>query len=116
MQPGTLDPSQSSAAGAMPIDEDALCIACGYNVRGLSPTGMCPECYFSIETTLWEIADRRRMTGEPLWLSDRRWLNDLVEGTALVLIVLVLTLAFRVVPDAAWTFRSRSREVLLATA
>src|SRR5450755_628139 len=34
------------------IDRDLLCRGCGYNLRGLLPTGSCPECATEIAVSL----------------------------------------------------------------
>jgi hypothetical protein len=35
---------ETEADPAAVLDEDTPCRACGYNLRGLPPTGLCPEC------------------------------------------------------------------------
>ena len=34
------------------IDDDVKCIICGYNLRGLSKKGLCPECAYSNAVSL----------------------------------------------------------------
>jgi hypothetical protein len=34
------------------IDRDLLCRGCGYNLRGLLPTGICPECAMDVAVSL----------------------------------------------------------------
>ncbi|HEX4053888.1 MAG TPA: hypothetical protein VHX86_06455 [Tepidisphaeraceae bacterium] len=43
------------------IDRDVLCRACGYNLRGLSRTGRCPECAADVAISLQpsSLADSR---------------------------------------------------------
>ena len=38
---------------------ELICIGCGYNLRGLSIRGVCPECEMSIKATLLGIVDPR---------------------------------------------------------
>lgn len=58
------------------IDYDVACIFCGYNLRGLLPTGRCPECGSPI-------ADSIR--GDFLKFADPAWLDKLRLGTSLKL-------------------------------
>lgn len=39
------------------IDRDLECRSCGYNLRGLDPSGTCPECSLAVE-----ISSRKRTT------------------------------------------------------
>jgi hypothetical protein len=65
----------STAAG--PITEDVACRKCGYNLRGLSPEGRCPECGtavgFSLQGDLLRFCDPgwvdmlRRGAGQFIW-------------------------------------------------
>jgi hypothetical protein len=47
------------------IEADLACAVCGYNLKGLSPDGACPECGRAIERT----------TGAGLSQSDAAWLR-----------------------------------------
>ncbi len=60
---------------------DVACIQCGYNLRGLSPDGVCPECACTIE---------RSLRGPWLRYADARWLRRLRVGTLLLLIHAIL--------------------------
>ena len=31
------------------LEDDLACVACSYNLRGLSPDGACPECGTTVE-------------------------------------------------------------------
>ncbi len=53
------------------IAEDLGCLACGYNLRGLQPTGRCPEC---------GIAIGRSAYGDLLRFCEPTWVNRLAEG------------------------------------
>ncbi|MBX3379907.1 MAG: hypothetical protein KF805_07415 [Phycisphaeraceae bacterium] len=72
----TLNPS--------PIDSSALCLRCGYELRGLSPSGLCPECGFSIAESL----EKRR-----LGLSSPAYLASLRLGALLAIIALTIYIA-----------------------
>lgn len=71
------------------IAEDTQCIRCGYNLRGLSKGGLCPECGIPIE---------RSLRGDLLKYADPEWLEKLRFGVSLKLwnIVLSILLAFGV--------------------
>ncbi|MDO8629812.1 MAG: hypothetical protein Q7R41_04905 [Phycisphaerales bacterium] len=65
------------------IDYDIACIFCGYNLRGLVPTGRCPECGSNI-------ADSNR--GDLLKFADPAWLDKIRFGTSLKLWNILLAL------------------------
>ncbi|MGD9790221.1 MAG: hypothetical protein AB7Q00_01815 [Phycisphaerales bacterium] len=59
--PRTSDDSPVSTP-ARPLDLDELtgllpCVRCKYNLKGLTVTGMCPECGTSVRTTLLAVVD-----------------------------------------------------------
>jgi len=64
----------SAVAGV--IAEDTPCRRCGYNLRGLAATGLCPECGTAIGLSL---------VGNLLKQADPDWLDRLRLGTALKL-------------------------------
>lgn len=70
-----------------PVDEqgrlssEVTCRDCGYNLMGLSPTGMCPECGLEIGKSLQ--TDR-------LDFADPRWMDTLAKGSKLLAWWLVL--------------------------
>jgi hypothetical protein len=64
----------SAVAGV--IEADTLCRRCGYNLRGLAPTGLCPECGTAIALSL---------VGNLLKQADPDWVERLRFGTALKL-------------------------------
>jgi hypothetical protein len=64
----------------------ARCRGCGYRLRGLPVTSVCPECARSIESSL---------RGDQLIYADPTYLNDLTRGILIIQIALALaTLSF----------------------
>ncbi|HVX85336.1 MAG TPA: hypothetical protein VH253_11190 [Phycisphaerae bacterium] len=53
------------------MTHDVTCRACGYNLRGLSPDGRCPECGQGIELSL--LSDNLRV-------ADGTWVAELARG------------------------------------
>lgn len=66
-----------------PLGFDTPCVHCGYNLRGLRPRGLCPECGR-------EIVDSTR--GSLLRHADPEWLMTLRKGAALKLWQILLTI------------------------
>jgi hypothetical protein len=53
------------------LDEDISCRKCGYNLRGLSPDGRCPECGTAVG---------RSLRGDYLHFADPQWVQTLASG------------------------------------
>lgn len=53
------------------IDQDVTCTRCGYNLRGLSPEGVCPECASPVG---------RSIQGDFLRFSSPDWVEGLASG------------------------------------
>lgn len=73
-EPGAPDPQAGASSRAERDDatEQALpCVCCGYDLRGLNETGLCPECSTPI---------RRSVVDNLLVHADRNWLKGLVIG------------------------------------
>ena len=55
-EPGRPGPARAnrynSGMSDATIDRDVLCRGCGYNLRGLSPAGRCPECAMAVSISL----------------------------------------------------------------
>ncbi len=66
------------------IEADMPCARCGYNLRGLKPDGLCPECGTAIDWSL---------RGNFLKFADPRWLNKLRFGTTLMFWSFIIILA-----------------------
>jgi hypothetical protein len=83
------------------LSEDTLCIRCGYNLRGLTPDKVCPECFTPIAGSLH---------GNMLAFADADWLKRLHKGTVLKLwsialgivggiVGVIITLRLRATPE-----------------
>ncbi len=78
-------PSEPAAVPTLPVDEvpsagsaladDRPCLQCGYNLRGLSPAGACPECGTPVQ---------RSLLGNLLVYSSREYVRQLVIGVRLI--------------------------------
>lgn len=66
------------------IDFDLACVRCGYNLRGASATGSCPECGEPVETTL---------RPDLLHMADVDWLGKLRKGSQWLVIAIIMSLA-----------------------
>src|SRR5690349_13112312 len=64
----------------MSTHDPSLCLQCGYDLRGLSPDGVCPECEFPIERTL----------AFPQLREDRVYLARVRRGAAVLVAALAL--------------------------
>ena len=63
------------------IEHQTMCLRCGYELRGLDASGLCPECGFSIAESL----ERRR-----LGLSSPAYLSSLRTGALLTIASLIV--------------------------
>jgi hypothetical protein len=75
-------------------DRGVACVRCGYDVRGLSEDGHCPECGHPVVESA-HVARLGRRDALPLHYADRRWLACTAAGLALLS-------AGMVVPYALW--------------
>jgi hypothetical protein len=64
------------------IDEDISCIACGYNLRGLSPDSICPECATPIG---------RSIKGDLLRFCPPDWVETLASGMNWIVAGLIIS-------------------------
>ncbi len=83
--------SDVPSAVARAIEADTLCRRCGYNLRGLAPTGLCPECGTAIALSL---------VGNLLKQADPDWVERLRVGTSLKLWNIVLGIVVAVAAGA----------------
>lgn len=72
MTDNTSDPTTTHATTQN--ENDVPCIRCGYNLRGLTAVGRCPECGEATEIS---------MRGRNLAAADQSWIRSLVFGAAL---------------------------------
>jgi hypothetical protein len=73
-------PSLDDNSAQSLINEDLPCIQCGYNLRGLEETGLCPECGSAIEPSV----AKDRQTADPLDRVDPKWVKH-IGGAFIVL-------------------------------
>ncbi len=100
--PGEHDPPSVNADGlaSVVVDSDLLCRTCGYNLRGLSLRGECPECRTPVH---------RALHGDRLSYSDPRWVRMLARGMWLLnaalgcsVVLIVLLLLVQPLREHAW--------------
>lgn len=69
------------------IAEDIGCSACGYNLRGLTPTSTCPECALPIGLSI---------KGDLLQFSNPHWVERLARGAMFIIIGIFANIAFSI--------------------
>jgi hypothetical protein len=85
------------AAPAGLLEHDVPCAGCGYDLRGLTPPGRCPECGFDLLESIRAFAARSQG-----WLPpDPAWARQIREGAWLSLISFALAL-FAVLAPERW--------------
>lgn len=82
------------AAGDVAVD--VVCLQCGYNLRGLHPNTTCPECGYSVATSI----KFHNIGGDP------RWLTSLARGAVCVVFSFVIAwsgwVALAVLDELHW--------------
>lgn len=68
------------------LGEDIPCCRCGYNLRGLTPPGDCPECGWDLRDSL----HAHRLRPKPLPPPDPAWAGQIREGAWLALAAFVV--------------------------
>lgn len=74
------------------IEDETVCLQCGYALRGLPLSGACPECGLSVKET------RTRMHG----LSSRQFFTLLVRVFAVVVFISPFTGDFGIIQNLTW--------------
>ncbi|MCH8853080.1 MAG: hypothetical protein IID41_10570 [Planctomycetes bacterium] len=92
--PDAPGPPVSSALNA-PVETDSFCIECGYNLRGLTHQGLCPEC-----GTLKSASLRPDL----LQYADPAWRDSICRGLTLLLVGLSLIAASILISITAEVF------------
>lgn len=70
------------------LDQDAACISCGYNLRGLDPDSVCPECASPIGLSVH---------GDFLRYSDPAWVERLASGMNWIVGAMLLGFVFGII-------------------
>ncbi len=95
-------PAVDNPSTMAPIQVDALCVFCQYNLRGLDCEGHCPECGSSIRLTLAAIAAANAASLPTLWESSPRWLNAILAGLGAALALFALHISVALLPPEAF--------------
>lgn len=69
------------------VRNDVFCRRCGYDLRGLAESGLCPECATPVATSL---------RGNLLRYSDERYLATLHRGVVLILVAVAVQLVLSI--------------------
>jgi hypothetical protein len=89
---------QAEERGADPliVEDHIRCFRCGYNVRGLSRDGLCPECGSAVGESI-----RRHRLGVrgllPMDAADPRWVRKLAWSLTLILLSIVAVLLWEAI-------------------
>ncbi|MGB7157425.1 MAG: hypothetical protein WBD40_05130 [Tepidisphaeraceae bacterium] len=62
------------------IETDIPCAACGYDLRGLTDVGRCPECGGDVAGSVEAFDERCRASADLLRSADSRWVRGIIEG------------------------------------
>src|SRR5687768_6916889 len=52
------------------LTQDLPCAGCGYDLRGLTPPGKCPECGFDLGQSIRAFRLHTTVPADPRWLSE----------------------------------------------
>lgn len=66
------------------LHHDVPCIRCGYDLRGLSDDGLCPECGAGIGDSLARFVQKRAAAARPLAETPRAWVVKLAIGCTML--------------------------------
>ena len=65
------------------LHQDLACHGCGYNLRGLSPDSVCPECAAAIGRSIY---------GDLIQFSDPVWVEKLARGANVIVVCLLCSI------------------------
>src|SRR5687767_5429673 len=82
------------------IASDIPCRRCGYNLRGLSEAGLCPECGTAVGLSI---------KGDLLRYADPQWLRRVQVGLWLMFAGVICSIAMRL--TSSWLFFLLPREI-----
>jgi hypothetical protein len=92
----TYETAAMQAAGAAgDIGHDVSCTGCGYNLRGLSPDGRCPECNVEVGESLKAVVERL----SPQWTAELARARAFAAGAILACTILGTLFALRAAFD-----------------
>ena len=74
-------------AASRPLQADIPCARCGYDLRGLTPPGKCPECAFDLDAS---IRAAQSLDGG-LPVPSKRWVRQMIEAVAMALLPFVIS-------------------------
>src|SRR5687768_15684955 len=66
------------------LQHDVPCVRCGYDLRGLSDDGLCPECGAGIGDSLARFVQTRAAAARPLAEMPRAWVVKLAIGCTML--------------------------------
>src|SRR5262245_29229040 len=95
-------PPAASAPDSLVVEDGMTCLACGYNLTGLSPGGVCPECGESISDSF---------NRGPLGFLEEQDAVRMLNGVRLLLlaaataVINVILLVFSMISDAEFIAR-----------
>jgi hypothetical protein len=80
------DASLPSSPAAM-LQHDIPCLRCGYNLRGLSGDGLCPECATPITASVIRFVEINVVIARPLAAMPRAWVKKLATGCTMLAVL-----------------------------
>jgi len=98
------------------VRPEVCCSRCGYDLRGQSAEGLCPECGQTVAATFAFHDLQRSLRGVPLEQADPKWLTQIFEGSMLTLIAAGLVAVIALCPDSWFAWRTTPRAYMLGMA
>ena len=97
-------------ATASPLQADVPCARCGYDLRGLTPPGKCPECAFDIDESI-----RAARFAGMLPPAQKRWARHMIEAVVIALAPFIISTVANVTFTDAGGPRARIPHVVAVT-